>query len=54
MWAHIEEGAVMTTVDAFVTSEASFMSSAHLIAGEQDAILVKAAYAKRDAQRLTG
>lgn len=44
----------MTTVDTFATSQASFMSSAHLIAGEQDAILVDAAFAKSDAQRLAG
>ena len=43
----------MTTVDTFVTSEASFKSSAHLIAGEQDAILVDAAFSKSDAQQLT-
>ena len=43
----------MTTVDTFVTSEASFMSSAHLIAGERDAILVDAAFSKSDAQALT-
>ena len=43
----------MTTVDTFVTSEASFMSSAHLISGQQDAILVDAAFSKSDAQALT-
>jgi glyoxylase-like metal-dependent hydrolase (beta-lactamase superfamily II) len=39
-------------VDTFVGSEASFMSSAHVISGERDAILVDASFTKSDAQQL--
>ena len=42
----------MLNVDTFVGSDASFMSSAHLISGERDAILVDASFAKSDAQQL--
>ena len=39
----------MVTVDTLVGSPASFMSSTHLIAGDHDAILVDASFAKHDA-----
>lgn len=42
----------MISVDTFVGSPGSFMSSAHLIAGERDAILVDASFTKSDATRL--
>ena len=42
----------MVSVDTMVGSPASFMSSTHLIAGERDAILVDASFAKSDAARV--
>jgi glyoxylase-like metal-dependent hydrolase (beta-lactamase superfamily II) len=42
----------MTTVDTFVGSQGSFMSSSHLIAGEEEAILVDALFTKSDAQQM--
>ncbi|GAA3699613.1 MBL fold metallo-hydrolase [Arthrobacter ginkgonis] len=42
----------MLTTDTLVGSEASFMSSAHLIMGSEDAVLVDALFAKSDAQRV--
>ncbi|MCD2442166.1 MBL fold metallo-hydrolase [Agromyces sp. SYSU K20354] len=39
----------MLTTDTLVSSEASFMSSTHLIMGDQDAVLVDALLAKSDA-----
>ena len=42
----------MLTTDTLVGSEASFMSSAHLIMGSEDAVLVDTLFAKSDAQRV--
>jgi Protein of unknown function (DUF2630) len=42
----------LTTVDTFVGSQGSFMSSSHLIAGEEEAILVDALFTKSDAQQM--
>jgi len=43
---------MVLSVDTFVASEASFMSSLHLISGERDAILVDASFAKGDAEQV--
>jgi glyoxylase-like metal-dependent hydrolase (beta-lactamase superfamily II) len=42
----------MISVNTYVSSPGSFMSSAHLIEGEQEAILVDSSFAKSDAMRV--
>jgi hypothetical protein len=42
----------LTTVDTFVGSQGNFMSSSHLIAVEEEAILVDALFTKSDAQQM--